>query len=111
MFNFQSNRTYRIYQSKIVYSTRQAGNRVRSGTNTAPCFRPTAIFLIRGAFVLIQFLQHNHLARLIGNCHIVHELAAGKDIPAKEIPLERVQQGVRLIEFFIAQVKLIRSEC
>lgn len=49
-----------------------------------------------------------NLARLIGNCHIVHSLAAGKDIPAKEISLERVQQGVRLIEFFIAQVKLIR---
>jgi len=51
-----------------------------------------------------------NLARLIGNCHVVHELALGKDVPATVISLERVQQGVRLIEFFIAQVKLIRSE-
>lgn len=52
-----------------------------------------------------------NLARLIGNCHIVHSLAAFKDVLATEISLERVQQGVRLIEFFVAQVKLIRSEC
>ena len=50
------------------------------------------------------------LGRLAANCHVLHEMATGKETPATEIPLERVAQGVRLIQFFIEQVKLIRSD-
>lgn len=50
------------------------------------------------------------LGRLVANCHVIHELAAGQEVPSEEIPLERMQQGIRLIKFFIEQVKIIRSE-
>jgi hypothetical protein len=50
-----------------------------------------------------------NLARLIGNCHIIHELAEGKDVPTSEISLSRVQQGVRLIYLFLEQLKQIYS--
>ena len=48
--------------------------------------------------------------RLIANCHIIHELAAGQEVLLEEIPLERVKQGVRLINFFMDQVKILRSD-
>lgn len=49
------------------------------------------------------------LGRLVGNCHVIHELASERE-PAAEIPVERVRQGIRLINFFIEQTKIIRSE-
>lgn len=75
------------------------------------CKKFSRIRVVNTGMMAVYSNVPDNLARLIGNCHIVHELAAGKDVPATEISLERVQQGVRLIEFFIAQVKLIRSEC
>lgn len=52
---------------------------------------------------------HYNMAKLIANCHVVYELAEGKEVPAPEIPVERVQQGIRLIHFFLQQMEGIRA--
>ena len=53
--------------------------------------------------------MEGYTARMALALHIIWEVEAGR-IPAPYVPRERVQQAIRLTEFFLSQVTLIHSE-
>lgn len=53
--------------------------------------------------------MEGYCARLALGLHIIWEVEAGR-IPAPYVPRERVQQAIKLTEFFLSQVTLIHSE-
>jgi len=53
--------------------------------------------------------MEGYAARLALALHLIWEVEAGQ-VPAPYIPRERVQQAIRLTEFFLSQVTLIHSE-
>ncbi len=53
--------------------------------------------------------MEGYCARLALALHLIWEVEAGQ-VPAPYIPRERVQQAIRLTEFFLSQVTLIHSE-
>jgi len=53
--------------------------------------------------------MEGYCARLALALHLIWEVEAGR-VPTPYIPKERVQQAIRLTEFFLSQVTLIHSE-
>ena len=55
--------------------------------------------------------MEGYIGRLALNLHILHEVAAGKSLPAEEIPLQPMDRAITLAKFYIGQVKLIHANC
>jgi hypothetical protein len=55
--------------------------------------------------------MEGYIGRLALNLHVLHELAAGKTLPAEEISLSILERAIALAKFYIGQVKLIHANC
>ena len=55
--------------------------------------------------------MEGYIGRLAINLHILHEVNAGKALPALEIPLQHIERAITLAKFYIGQVKLIHANC
>lgn len=62
-----------------------------------------------GGMRAVYSKAEGYTGRIALNLHVLHELASDVSIPSTEIPEERMQNAIALMEFFIGQTMLLYS--